>query len=819
MVNNLRPYLLFFYLFILNSAVAQNIVCPPNIDFEYGNFSGWECRTGVVNLDANGQNNLQLTTIGVLPNRHTIIPVSSTGLDPYGGFPQHCPNGSGYSIKLGNSDAGAQAESVSYTYAVPANTSQFIILYQYAVVFQDPPSTSNHETQEKPRFQARVVDVATNTRLGCVSFDFYSSNALPGFQVSPLSTPSDTILYKDWTPITIDLTPFAGKTIRVEFITSDCTRGGHFGYAYVDVNANCKSLVRGASICDGEPQITLTAPYGYAGYQWFGDMGFTMPLGTNPVLTINPAPPSGTRIPLILQPYPGYGCTDTIYTTITANPRPPSIAGPDQIMCNNKPVQLGGAPTASCIYQWSPAIAVDAVTSAQPHTLPMAVPTQFIVETTDLATGCVSTDTTLITPQNVDTAMTVTGPLQYCQGDPLSTSFTLRATGTRIQWLNNFLTIPAANGAVYAPNVTGNYRALLNKSGCIDTTRNISFFVYDKPVADFSITPAIQCITANQFPVQNLSHIADATALSHAWNWGDGNTSVLTQPMHTYAGTGNYLITLRSTSMHGCFSEIQRPVTVTPNVEPAFRADSNCTGGPVHFLNLSQEHGLQPITYNWDFGNGNMFTGAVPPPQHFTPNQFYNVTLHAWAPGCLARPQQVTQVLGVHLAAAGVRYPDITAALDYGKQISARTGIGDQYRWRPATFLSDTSVRTPVFTAGTDTRYTIAIRDSYGCIITDTLQVNVLSKKGVYMPTGFTPNHDGLNETIRPYLIADGTIRRFSIFNRNGELVFSTAVKGAGWDGTFRGTEQATGVYVWQLEYTDAAGIKRTDKGLFTLIR
>ena len=796
MASSLRPYLLLFQLFCLIQVSAQNIVCPSNIDFEAGSFFNWECRTGTVNLDNNGQNNLMLNTVGVLSNRHTIIPVSSTALDPYGGFPQHCPNGSGYSIKLGNSDPGAQAESVSYTYTVPAATSQFIILYQYAVVFQDPPSTSNHETEEKPRFQARVVDVASNTRLGCVSFDFYSSNTLPGFQVSPLSTPSDTILYKDWTPITIDLTPFAGRTVRVEFITSDCTRGGHFGYAYVDVNANCKSLVRGASICDGEPQVTLTAPYGYAGYQWFGDMGFTIPLGTNPVLTINPAPPSGTRIPLILQPFPGYGCTDTIYTTITANPKPPSRAGPDQVMCNNKPVQLGGAATASCIYQWSPATGVDAVTSPQPHTLPMATPTQYVVETTDLATGCVSTDTTLITPNNVDTLLSVTGTLKYCQGDPLATAFTLRATGTAIQWVNNFSTIPAANANVYEPSVTGNYQAILNKAGCIDTTRSIPFFVYDKPLAGFNLNSDTQCITSNQFVPRNTSTIADGTPLTYLWKWGDGQQSVNAGPVHTYAVSGSYPVWLGVTSVQGCVDEVEHDVLITPNVEPAFRADSNCNGGKVHFRNLSIEHGLSNIRYNWDFGNGNTYAGADPPPQLIALNQFYTIILHAVAPGCAGQPQTSTQQIGVHVALPGVRYPDLTVALGYSKRLSARTGIGDRYVWRPSSYLDDSLQRTPVFTAGTDTRYTVAIRDSYGCITADTLQVNVLNRKGVFMPTAFTPNHDGLNETIKPYLIGNGTVKRFSIFNRNGELVFATSRTGESWDGNFRGTAQPTGVFI-----------------------
>src|SRR4249920_1654391 len=104
------------YLFVLilffgvnRSTLAQ---CPPNIDFEQGGFAGWQCYIGTFSFGT-----LTLNPSPPTANRHEIIPAIPANLiDPYGNFPQHCPNGSNYSIKLGNNATGGQAEKVSYTF-------------------------------------------------------------------------------------------------------------------------------------------------------------------------------------------------------------------------------------------------------------------------------------------------------------------------------------------------------------------------------------------------------------------------------------------------------------------------------------------------------------------------------------------------------------------------------------------------------------------------------------------------------------------------------------------------------------------------------
>jgi gliding motility-associated-like protein len=149
-----------------------------------------------------------------------------------------------------------------------------------------------------------------------------------------------------------------------------------------------------------------------------------------------------------------------------------------------------------------------------------------------------------------------------------------------------------------------------------------------------------------------------------------------------------------------------------------------------------------------------------------------------------------------------------------------RDSIGNIYNWRPPVQLSSyTTQYTEFFATGDDVLYHIDITDKHTCVTTDTMQMLVLKKPGFYLPTAFTPNGDGLNDLARPYLIGMKGLKNFSIFNRTGQLLYYTQTYGQGWDGKFRGTDQATGVFVWVLEFYDSNNKVVMEKGTITLIR
>lgn len=305
--------------FLLLFSIVSKAQCPPNIGFEDGTFNGWQCYSGSVAVNTSTNKAvLNISPTAPIPDRHTIIPKNSTELDKYGLFPVVCPNGSNNSIKIGNEHSDKKADQVTYTYTIPPGRAYTLVFY-YAVVLQNP----NHTDAEQPRFTAKVYDVTDDKPIDCPAFDFIASSALPGFKLSQVPVTNGTsttaaaaaVYYKDWSATTINLVGYAGKTIRFEFAVNDCTRSGHFGYAYLDLDENCGAAISGNAYCLGQQSVTLHAPAGFSNYTWYnGDL--SQQLGQGPILTVSPAPPDLTKYALKIEPFPGLGCIDTLYTTV-----------------------------------------------------------------------------------------------------------------------------------------------------------------------------------------------------------------------------------------------------------------------------------------------------------------------------------------------------------------------------------------------------------------------------------------------------------------------------------------------------------------------
>ncbi len=293
-------------LFIITGSMAQ---CPDNIGFEKGTFQNWVISDGKIS-STNGSIS---TNVVDSNNRVTILKNTyPQALDPLGQFPVNCPNGSNYSIKLGDTSGFWHAQTVSYTFTIPANQDNYSIIYNYAVVLQNP----NHTDWAQPGFTSKVFDVTANQYIDCGAFNFVASSNLPGFQLSTKGAD----IYKPWSPITIKLAGYAGKTVRIEFTTHDCAYGPHFGYAYIDINENCSTPVSGNVYCNNTNSISLTAPFGFNGYTWY-NADYSQVLGTSNILKLSPLPLSGTLFHVVVSPYPGLGCLDTLHSTIQLSPQ------------------------------------------------------------------------------------------------------------------------------------------------------------------------------------------------------------------------------------------------------------------------------------------------------------------------------------------------------------------------------------------------------------------------------------------------------------------------------------------------------------------
>lgn len=331
-----RLFIVFVLLLTGRFALGQQTSspgCPVNIGFEKGTFDGWKAYIGSF-PDTSGRQSIPWTSTTVpMDNAHTINVLPNTSpqsIDPYGNFPVNCPNGSGYSIQLGNSAVvrnyptpgvvGGYAERVTYDFTIP-NDDYTLICY-YAVVLQD----NGHRSEQQPKLIANVhnLDDPADDAAQCGKFGFIAgANPTFGFKRSDVTGGIDrsAIYYKPWSALVMKISGRADKRFQLEFIVNDCAPGGHFGYAYIDFNeGNCNSPITGNQYCINQDLITLTAPPGFETYKWTRE-GDTTILSSSPTLKIKqPFPPDGTKYNLSITPYDGLGCANAFTTSIQKLP-------------------------------------------------------------------------------------------------------------------------------------------------------------------------------------------------------------------------------------------------------------------------------------------------------------------------------------------------------------------------------------------------------------------------------------------------------------------------------------------------------------------
>ena len=88
-----------------------------------------------------------------------------------------------------------------------------------------------------------------------------------------------------------------------------------------------------------------------------------------------------------------------------------------------------------------------------------------------------------------------------------------------------------------------------------------------------------------------------------------------------------------------------------------------------------------------------------------------------------------------------------------------------------------------------------------------------------YVPNAFTPNGDGVDDIFIPIYAGVTGLMEFSIYNRWGNKVFTTADRSEGWDGHYKGQDAEIGTYVWMIRVRDLTGAEWLKKGDVTLIR
>jgi gliding motility-associated-like protein len=129
------------------------------------------------------------------------------------------------------------------------------------------------------------------------------------------------------------------------------------------------------------------------------------------------------------------------------------------------------------------------------------------------------------------------------------------------------------------------------------------------------------------------------------------------------------------------------------------------------------------------------------------------------------------------------------------------TGENPAYFWDPPDGLSDIKITTPFANPVTDKKYTLYATSAFGCANDDTAHIKVVA--GIFVPTAFTPNNDGKNDSWRIPFLDPALDAEVNVYNRFGQLMYHAKGAVVDWDGNYKGMPQATGTYVYSIRFNN----------------
>jgi gliding motility-associated-like protein len=435
--------------------------------------------------------------------------------------------------------------------------------------------------------------------------------------------------------------------------------------------------------------------------------------------------------------------------------------------------------------------------------------------------GCVNIDQAVIEindkPEPIFSSTIVCEGFETDFAD-LSTSWTAPVNDWEWDFGDNFGTSSLQNPS-YTYQLAGTYNAELivaTAAGCSDTVVNE---VIVNPVPNVSFTGIDTCLN-DETSFTNTSDPQDNTIVSWDWDFGDSNIGTGQTTTHTYADHGIFTVTLTATSDSGCVSSGTYDVQVHPNPEPAFDMQyaEGCTPHEVYFLNQSTIASGVLDQFLWTIDT--ITSTNSNPVYTFQDSGFYNVSLLAIsAQGCTTQLDVENAVRANITPVADFSVlKDRVSLLDADLEMEESSQHAVTHFWNLGDGTTSTELL-PTHTYSEPGVFDITLTVTNGdCEDTDFGKIIVEPVFTFYIPTAFTPDEDGLNETFYGTGEAIQTYN-MKISNRWGELLFESNEPDFHWDGTYKGKPVEAGLYVYEFFILDDYQRDHIYTGHFQLLR
>lgn len=661
-------------------------------------------------------------------------------------------------------------------------------------------------------------------------------------------------------PCTIPCATVTGTGYRIRVISSAPVVTGTDNGVDLTINATVTpsvSIVSSptpATICAGDP-VTFTATPTNGGttpgYQWQVNgtnvSGATSSTFTSTTLT------NGDVVTVVMTstatcPSPATATSNSITITVTAS-APASVtivSSPSPaVICAGDPVVFTATPTnggATPGYQWQvngTNVAGETASTFTSTSLANGdVVTVVMTSSSSCATGSPATSNSITITISASTvasvAISASPAGTICSGQ--SVTFTAVPTNggatPTYQWQLNGSNVPGETAATYTTTglTNGDVVTVVMTSSSSCATGSPATSNAITMTVNSSVTPLVS-IAASSTTIclgDPVTFTATATnggsSPSYQWQVNGSNAGTNSATFTSSSLSNGDVVTVTLTSNAPCASPTtagSNTISITVNnCNPPvanFTADNTtfCTSGCVNFTDLSTG---TPTSWSWSFPGASPSSSTAQNPTNicYSANGSYSVTLivtNANGSDTLIKPNYITVGVPTQVSIVGNTAINACESTTLGAYPADGT-----YTWGPNVNILCEECQSATVAPTSTTNYWVTYTSPDGCVDSDTVTVTVTNIYNYFMPTGFSPNGDGINDVIQVHGKGIDYIN-LKIFDRIGEKVFETSDIDQGWDGKLLGDRMNDNVFVYMLEVTYCNGETVKEQGNITLVR